>query len=119
MASILFHILHVAVIAGNMTGWIFRRTRRLHLALVAITLFSWMVLGFKYGLGYCFLTDWHWQVLEAQGESNLPASYITYAIQKTTGLDPDPFFVDVGTGIAFGFAVCASLVVNRDLLRRG
>ena len=96
----------------------FRRTRRAHLALVSVTLFSWIFLGFKYGLGYCFLTDWHWQILEAQGETGLPGSYITYVIEKTIRTSPDPFLVDVGTGVCFAFAVCASLVVNRDLFRR-
>lgn len=116
--SLLFHALHLAVIAGNLTGWMFRSLRRLHLALVSVTLFSWIVLGFRYGLGYCFLTEWHWQVLESEGESGLPASYITYIIFLLTGWNADPWLVDAGTGISFSFAVCASLYVNRDLFLR-
>lgn len=116
--SVLFHTLHLAIIVGNLTGWIFERTRRAHLALVSLTLFSWIVLGYFYGFGYCFLTDWHWQVLEAQGHADLPASYITYLIHELTPLRPDPSLVDVGTAISFALAVVASLYVNRDLLRR-
>lgn len=118
LVSLFFHVLHLAVIAGNMTGWAIHRARRIHLALVSVTLFSWIVLGYRYGLGYCFLTEWHWQVLESQGVSDLPGSYIAYLIRLLTGLSPDPRLVDAGTGACFAFAVCASLYVNRDLFIR-
>ena len=116
--SALLHIVHTIVIVGNLTGWMFQRTRRAHLALVSLTLFSWIVLGYFYGFGYCFLTDWHWQILEARGHTGLPASYVAYVIENLTGWNPDPAVVDAGTGISFGLAVIASLFANRDLFQR-
>lgn len=115
--SFLFHILHLTVIAANLTGWMFPRTRRAHLLLVTMTLFSWVVPGFRYGLGYCFVTDWHWQVLEAEGVTDLPASYISY-ILGLAGFSPRPLYVDAATAIAFTAAIAASLYVNRDLLKK-
>ncbi|MCE9600298.1 MAG: DUF2784 domain-containing protein [Spirochaetia bacterium] len=116
--SLLFHFLHVSVIVFNLTGWILERTKRMHLILVSLTLASWIGLGLKYGLGYCFLTDWHWRILEANGAVNLPNSYVKYIIDLVTGFNSDPFAVDVITGISF---VCVALIAfyrNRDLIRK-
>lgn len=67
--------------------------------ILLITLVSWFGFGYFYGFGYCFLTEWHWQIKEKLGESNLPASYIKYVLDRLTGKDWDPVTVD---RIAFG-----------------
>jgi len=118
MLSLVFHLIHLSVICVNLTGWIFRRMRRIHLIVVMLTLFSWIGLGYRYGFGYCFLTDLHWQLLESQGVKNLPNSYIKYIADAVTGLNFNPTVVDICTGTAFAFAVVASIVVNRDLFRK-
>lgn len=116
--SLLFHTIHLTVIVFNLTGWVFERTKRLHLALVAATLASWVGLGFKFGPGYCFLTDWHWQILENQGATDLPNSYVKYIIDLITGLNSNAVMVDILTGITFGFVVIAAVYRNRDLIRK-
>lgn len=72
-----FFVFHSAVILINLLGWIPRRARRLHLAVLGLTAFSWFALGPLLGhpAGYCFCTDWHWQVRRALGYHD-PGSYI-------------------------------------------
>ena len=93
--DVLFLILHSSLVVFNLTGWIWRRTRRWHLAVIGLTVLSWFGLGLFYGWGYCPCTDWHWDVKRALGETNLPNSYIKYYLDRTSGLDWDPQVVDV------------------------
>lgn len=111
-------VFHLALIGFNLTGWIWRGTRRIHLAVILLTMISWFGLGVFYGLGYCPLTDWHWRVKEKRGETDLPASYVKYYVDALTGLDSDPALVD-GIVLVLGLsAFAASLAVNwRDRRR--
>ncbi len=81
----LFVVFHTALILFNLTGWIWRGTRLWHLASLLLTGASWLLLGMFYGLGYCPLTDWHFNVLRKLGESGLPLSYIQYLIERLSG----------------------------------
>ena len=75
--DVFFFIFHTAVIFFNMFGWVRRSWRKWHVALVLVTAFSWFGLGWVmgYGVGYCFCTDWHWQVRQAAG---LNVNYTSY-----------------------------------------
>jgi hypothetical protein len=110
--DVLLTIVHIALTLFNLTGWIWKRTRKLHLVTLALTVLSWVVLGFWYGWGYCVLTDWHWQIKEQLGERNLPASFIKYYADKITGRDIDPALVDNVTLACLLFAVTAAVYVN-------
>jgi hypothetical protein len=100
-ADIAFHGLHLTVMGFNLFGWCWRRLRVLHRWCVGLTAFMWLVVGFLVGVpGYCPLTDWHWQVKRRLGEAELPASYVTYLLQKF-GFSPAPVMVDVAVGMAF------------------
>jgi hypothetical protein len=90
-----FVIFHGALVLFNLTGWAWRRTRRLHLATISLTLLSWFGLGVFFGMGYCPCTDWHWRVKVRLGETDLPNSYILYYLDKITGTAWDPALVDV------------------------
>jgi hypothetical protein len=107
----LLWLAHVVVIVFNLTGWIWRKTRKLHLLVFLATLLSWLVLGLRYGLGYCFLTDWHWQVKQIIGEKNLPSSFIKYFLDSALGTDLNPGFVDWITGISMAIAAICTTVV--------
>lgn len=98
-----FMVFHTAQIVFNLTGWIWKRTRRFHLGLMTLTLFSWFGLGWFYGFGYCPSTDWHWQVKEALGETGLPNSFIKYYMDLLTGKDWDPDLLDASV-VFFGVA---------------
>ena len=104
-------ILHVAVIVFNCTGWIWQQTRKWHLWLIGITAFSWFMLGWKYGWGYCFLTDWSWQIKRKLGETDLPNSFIQYGIEKL-GISVPTGTTDLITVIIFGLCITISVILN-------
>lgn len=110
--DIFFTIAHIVLTLFNLAGWIWKRTRKAHLITLGLTLVSWFVFGFWYGWGYCFLTDWHWDVKEKLGERNLPSSFIKYFADKLSGKKFDPAFVDNVTLGCLVFAVAAALYVN-------
>ena len=111
-------VFHTVLIGFNVTGWIWKKARRFHLALLSLTCFSWFGLGFFYGFGYCPCTDWHWQIKRALGETGLPASYVKYYLDALTGLDWDLLLVDVSVGVIALAALGASVWLNwRDWRR--
>ena len=110
--NIFFLIFHLLLIVFNLTGWIWKRTRRFHLFVICLTLASWTALGIFYGFGYCPLTDWHWQVLEKLGKTNLPNSYLKYLLDLITGMDWNAQLVDSLAVAGLVLALLASLWVN-------
>lgn len=117
--DIILTLAHIVLIGFNLLGWIWQKTRRLHLLCVFLTALSWFVLGIWYGFGYCFLTDWQWQIKRKLGETDLPDSFIKYAADHITGLDIAPSLVDMATVISFGAVAVLSVVLNiRDWRRR-
>ena len=117
--DVFFVAFHTLLTGFNLLGWAWRRSRRLHLVTISATILSWFGLGAVYGWGYCPLTDWHWQVKRALGETGLPASWVKYYLDSLTGLDWSPGVIDsLVIGSALG-ALMLSLAVNlRDLARR-
>jgi hypothetical protein len=73
---------------------------------------SWFILGIWFGLGYCPVTDWQWQVKSKLGERNLPASFIEYYADKITGYNFSTSFIDIVTLVSFLLAVLLSLYFN-------
>ena len=70
------------------------------------------MLGIWFGIGYCPITEWQWQVKERLGESHLPASFITYYGEKITGKDLNNETINILTVACFALAVIMSLYVN-------
>lgn len=117
--DVFFTLFHTCLVLFILGGWIWKKTRRLNLAVILLTALSWLVLGIFYGLGYCPLTDWHFNVLEKLGYEQLPTSYISFLIIRLTGFRPDQELVDVVTAGGLIFALCASLYFNfRKYLQR-
>ena len=107
-----FLTVHTLLVGFNLLGWAWRRTRRLHLFTITATLLSWFGLGAVYGWGYCPLTDWHWDVKRALGETGLPASCLKYFLDRTTGVEWSPALVDaLVIGSALG-ALVLSVALN-------
>jgi hypothetical protein len=107
-----FIIFHTLFALFNLFGWIWRKTRKLNLLLLLLTLFSWLILGIWYGIGYCPLTEWHWQVRYRLGLYDMPGSYIKFLLDTLTGWDWNANVVDVMTGAAFSSALVISAVLN-------
>lgn len=116
--DVFFVIFHGAIVVFNVTGWIWRRTRRLHLLVISLTFLSWFGLGIFFGWGYCPSTDWHWDVKRQLGETDLPASYVKYYADALTGTSWDPLLVNTIVIVVALAALIASVVLNRRDRRR-
>lgn len=109
LLDLLLYAVHLLIICFNLLGWIWRRTRPLHLLCVAITAASWLLLGFWYGLGYCFVTDWQWQVKAQLVQGKLPASFVEHFLNGVLGFSFSTEVVDGLTGGLFALAALLSL----------
>lgn len=117
--DIFFLVFHTLFTLFNMTGWIWKKTRRIHLATIALTACSWFILGIWYGWGYCFCTDWHWRVRDALGTPIRSDSYIHFLILEVTGINLPQHLVDTATIAVFAACCALSLSLNvKDLIVR-
>ena len=82
-----FLVGHSILIVFNLFGWAWHKTRNLHLLSILVTAASWVALAPWFGLGYCPCTDWHWQVKEAIGQTDLPNNYLTYLFDTWFGME--------------------------------
>jgi len=110
--NFLLHFTHLVLIAFNLLGWIWPKTRRLHLISVLVVFASWFGLGSWYGWGYCPITDWQWQVRRELGFRDMPASYIEWLLEKVTPFDFAAQTVDMLTLSLFLAAFALSLYFN-------
>jgi Flp pilus assembly pilin Flp len=114
-----FLIFHTLLIFFNLFAWIWKPLRKANLITLLLTGASWFLLGIFYGIGYCPLTEWHWQVLHKLGVQHIPNSYVKYLIDRLLGTDINATLVEYATMIAFLAAVILSLWVNfRMYLKR-
>jgi len=109
-------ILHFAIIGFNLFGWVWKPLRRAHFIVVCATAACWFILGIWFGIGYCPITDWDWQIKTKLGEQNLPNSFIKYYADIITGKDVDSSLIDAFT--AGGFFVAALLSVYFNFVQR-
>ncbi len=112
LLDLLLTIAHLAIIGFNLFGWIWPATRKAHFICILATAASWFLLGIWFGMGYCPITDWQWQVKTKLGESNLPASFIKYYADKITGKNFSSSFIDTITVVCFAVAALLSVYVN-------
>lgn len=111
--DIFFVVFHTLLILFNLTGWIWKNSRRLNLIVLVLTGASWLILGLIVGtIGYCPLTDWHFKILYKLGKNDLPSSYIKYLIDRITGLDISSALVDRVTLYAFIVVLVISVILN-------
>lgn len=107
-----FTVAHLLIIGANLLLWIWPKTRKLHLYIVGATLFCWLILGIWYGIGYCPVTDWQWQIKSKLGEVNLPNSFVKYHLDRITGLNIADTTVDLITLGTFLIAIMYSIKLN-------
>ena len=112
LLDILLTITHLAIIGFNLFGWIWPATRKAHFICILATAASWFILGIWFGMGYCPITDWQWQIKRKLGESNLPASFIKYYADKIAGKNFSSSFIDTITVVCFAVAALLSVYVN-------
>lgn len=116
--NIFFFVFHTFLMLFNCLGWGWKKTRRWNLITLLLTAGSWFIVGIWYGWGYCFCTDWHWQVREKMGLYDQSNSYVHFLLLKLTGINFQKDLVDKVTLIVFFVSIAISLWLNiRDLVR--
>lgn len=68
-------------------------------------------MGLFYGFGYCFLTDWHYEVRLKIGK-NMSNSFIAFILNDCFGFGVDEYLIDVVTGITFFLIFFVSIFLN-------
>ena len=110
--DIFFTAFHSLLVLFILFGWIWKKTRRLNLICILLTAASWLGLGIFYGLGYCPLTDWHFNILRRLGYTDLPNSYLSFLFTRLTGLQIDQSLVDAVTLWGLVIALMISIFLN-------
>jgi hypothetical protein len=114
-----FFAFHTLLTLFNITGWMFRVTRKWNLTTLLLTAFSWFVLGIWYGWGYCLCTDWHWNVREHLGYHDQQGSYIHFLLLKITGINFNENLVETTTLVVFLVSVVMSIWLNLQDRKKG
>lgn len=96
----------------NLFAWMHKSTRKLHLYILTLTLFSWFIMGYFYGWGYCLLTEWHWDVLQAMGDRPNQNAFVQYFFERIFNLSVSNKFSDNITIAGLIFGVSGALYVN-------
>ena len=109
---LLLKLLHFVIIGFNLLGWIWRPMRKLHLVCIIVTASCWFILGIWFGIGYCPITDWEWQLKEKMGEHNLPNSFIKYYADIIWGKPVNASLIDTLTAVCFFLAAALSIYFN-------
>ena len=110
--NIFFFAFHTLLMLFNCFGWAWKKTRRWNLFTLLLTAASWFILGIWYGWGYCFCTDWHWDVREKMGLHDQSASYVHFLLLKLTGINFQKDLVDKVTLIVFFVSLALSSWLN-------
>ena len=113
-----FFVGHTGLILFNVFGWIFPNTRKWNLATLLFTLAAWLLLGLFYGIGYCPLTEWHFQVRRALGYEDTSDTFVHLLILEVTGLNLSSRLVNASSGVVLAVSLAGSIATNvRDRLR--
>jgi hypothetical protein len=112
LADSFFFVFHIGLIVFNLFGWMVKSMRKWNLFTLGLTAFSWFVIGAFYGFGYCFLTDWHWQIRDELGYPNPYNSYIHFLITEVFSITISEKMVDILTASLFFVAVVMSVITN-------
>lgn len=107
-----FLVIHSALILFNLFGWIFKKARKLNLITLLLTGGSWYILGLFYGMGYCPLTDWHFEVLDQLGKAPGTYSYVSYLLKRLLGLNMTSDAANALTVVCYFVALLASVYMN-------
>ena len=110
--DLFFVAFHTVLIVFSLFGWIVPRLRRANLVVLLLIAGSWLGLGIFYGIGFCPLTEWHWRVLRALGQHDLPRSYTQYLLQRLLGISVTSTVVDWLTALSAAAALVISLALN-------
>ncbi|MDR2013256.1 MAG: DUF2784 family protein [Rhodanobacter sp.] len=110
--NVLFHVFHLGLTLFTALGWMIPSWRMFHLAVCALTLFSWFGIGLFLGKpGFCVLTELQFYVRRQLGIQSQRESYMLYLTRKLTGREPNQMTVEITTQAVFYTVTFLSLVL--------
>ncbi len=113
-----FFVFHAVLIAFNMVGWAWKKTRPWHLIVLGMTAFSWFVMGAFYGWGYCLCTDWHFRIRRGRGIAVPDSSFIQMFVRRVFGMVLDRRTSDILAVTVFAAIVVATAIAWAPAIRR-
>jgi len=112
LLNIFFHLIHLSLIFFFLFGWLFEKMQLPHFILSLLILFSWFGLGAFFGFGYCLVTDIQWKIKRRLKQEPPTEFYMKYIIDKVTGLDTNPTFINgMTTYIFFGILIISTILL--------
>ena len=113
LLNISFHLIHLSIISFFLFGWLFETMRLPHLILSLLILLSWFGLGIFFGFGYCLVTDIQWRIKRRLKQEPATEFYVKYMIDKMTGLDTNPQFINgMTTYTYFGILIISIILFS-------
>jgi len=113
LLNLIFHLIHLSVIFFFLFGWMFEITLLPHFILSVLILLSWFGLGAFYEFGYCIITDIQWKIKRLLKQEPATELYVKYMIDKVTGLDTNPRFINgVTTYTFFGILIISTILLS-------
>ena len=116
LLDIFLYTIHIIIILYCLFGWTIQRYRRVHLVTIGTIAGCWFGLGLWYGMGYCPLTDWHWQLKRLISEEPLPNSFIKHILDMIL---PAPISDSMADTLAFaGFITATVISIYLQFIRK-
>lgn len=101
LLDISLYLLHFAVLAFGLTGWLHGRTRILHRYVVSGIAACWFLIGpLKGEPGWCPLTELQWKVKHAAGMRELPSGWIDHLFTQA-GVMMNAQLINIACSAAF------------------
>lgn len=110
--DVFFNVLHIILILINCFGWAFKKTLKLNLILLLLTISSWCILGYFFGLGFCVLTKIHFHILNEIETTIVPFSYLDYIIIQKFDLDISSKLISTISLVAIFISLMISMKKN-------
>ena len=102
-----------ALVAGFCAfGWLIEGAEKLHFYLILTIGFSWYVLGLHYGIGYCVLTDWQWQVRKKLGCTPEHGSFVQLLLERASGMHLNVSQVKLFAYTIYWLSAVISIYIN-------
>lgn len=111
LLNIVFHVLHLSIIFFFLFALLFEELRMVHFVLSILIFLSWFGLGAFFGFGYCLVTDIQWKIKRLLKQEPTTEYYVKYMIDKVTGLDTNPVFINRMTTYIYFIILTISTVL--------
>jgi len=111
-ADRILYLFHICFMLAIVLGWIPQATRMFNWYLIVITLVSWFGLGLVFGFGFCLITDIQSRIRQRLVTGGSMPSFVKDVLERVTGRELNPLYVEVITQLVFYFSVAASFYAN-------